>query len=360
MKHFHDNLHGLVNLDYALQKIVDTPEFQRLRFLKQLGFCFFVFPNANHTRFEHSLGVYYLANKMIHHLKRKQPELEITRSEVRCVQVAALLHDVGHGPFSHAFESVTGEKHETTTVKLVSSLLERSGYQPADIKTVTSMICPSAVSTDHKRYFLYQIVSNCETGVDVDRWDYLLRDSLNLSLGCTFDYRRLLEHTRVIGGKLCYHEKTVTEVREMLKMRRLLFEKVYLHKTVVGLELMFQTIAKTFLKQLPTVETSCLDDSLLQQMRFSQDPTVSNTAERFFRRELCRCVYEHKHVTESEYVVLRVLEKIISSNLSHLSCRFTGGNKLPLKIPTYSPQRKETVNFELVQGNSLSFRIYLC
>jgi HD superfamily phosphohydrolase len=115
----HCEIHGQIELPLALFSLIDTPLFQRLRNLKQCGLVYYVFPGTSHNRFEHSIGVAHLAGLMITHLQKQQPELQITPREVLCVQVAGLLHDIGHGPFSHTFEKVAkGFRHEQQTLRL--------------------------------------------------------------------------------------------------------------------------------------------------------------------------------------------------------------------------------------------------
>nr|XP_045726786.2 deoxynucleoside triphosphate triphosphohydrolase SAMHD1-like [Mirounga angustirostris] len=99
-----DPIHGHIELHPLLIRIIDTPQFQRLRYIKQLGGSYYIFPGASHNRFEHSLGVGYLAGCLVRALREKQPELQISARDVLCVQIAGLCHDLGHGPFSHMFD----------------------------------------------------------------------------------------------------------------------------------------------------------------------------------------------------------------------------------------------------------------
>nr|XP_060480201.1 deoxynucleoside triphosphate triphosphohydrolase SAMHD1 [Panthera onca] len=104
MKVINDPIHGHIELHPLLIRIIDTPQFQRLRYIKQLGGSYYIFPGASHNRFEHSLGVGYLAGCLVRALREKQPELQISERDVLCVQIAGLCHDLGHGPFSHMFD----------------------------------------------------------------------------------------------------------------------------------------------------------------------------------------------------------------------------------------------------------------
>jgi deoxynucleoside triphosphate triphosphohydrolase SAMHD1 len=129
-KIFNDPIHHSIQLDDLTVKIMDTPQFQRLGKLKQLGTCSYVFRGATHTRFEHSIGVSYLAEKFAKHLQDSQPELGITKSDILCVNIAGLCHDLGHGPFSHVYDGVFLSlmnkrwRHEEGSVNMLRYLLQ--------------------------------------------------------------------------------------------------------------------------------------------------------------------------------------------------------------------------------------------
>ena len=115
-------IHGIIGITPLMKKIIDTPEFKRLHGLRQLGAAYLVYPSANHTRFEHSIGVAHLAGIMIKHLQQNQPELEITDRTIELVQIAGLVHDIGHGPFSHMYDEIMEHyglpEHEERGIKI--------------------------------------------------------------------------------------------------------------------------------------------------------------------------------------------------------------------------------------------------
>ncbi|XP_065817197.1 deoxynucleoside triphosphate triphosphohydrolase SAMHD1-like [Labrus bergylta] len=141
-KVFNDPIHGSMDLHPLLIKIIDTPQFQRLRFIKQLGGVYFVYPGASHNRFEHSIGVGYLAGKLAEALRSRQPELNITERDVLCVQIAGLCHDLGHGPFSHLYDGLflpkalekkrklKKWKHERGSRLMLDHLVEQNNFKP--------------------------------------------------------------------------------------------------------------------------------------------------------------------------------------------------------------------------------------
>ncbi|XP_026189182.1 deoxynucleoside triphosphate triphosphohydrolase SAMHD1-like [Mastacembelus armatus] len=277
-KVFNDPIHGHIELHPLLIKIIDTPQFQRLRNIKQLGGAYFVYPGASHNRFEHSLGVAYLAGELVDALSRRQPELQISPSDILCVQFAGLCHDLGHGPFSHLFDGKfipkarpgVNWKHEDATVKMLDHLVERNNLReameqyglelPRDLDFIKEMIHPKALTKEtpwpHKgrgqeKSFLYEIVSNSTNGIDVDKFDYFARDSHHLGIQNNFDHRRFLKFARVceVDGEkqkhICSRDKEEWNLIDMFNTRTGLHRRAYQHTVTKIIEIM---ISDAFLK----------------------------------------------------------------------------------------------------------------
>ncbi|KAL1318158.1 hypothetical protein AAHE18_15G186100 [Arachis hypogaea] len=234
-------------------KFIDTEQFQRLRELKQLGLANMVYPGAVHSRFEHSLGVYWLAGQSIEMLKNFQGlELGINRFDMQTVKLAGLLHDIGHGPFSHLFEreflpKVTNGSHwshEQMSVNMVDYIVNEHhiDVDPEMIKRVKEMILASSEFTlprsSTEKGFLYDIVANGRNGIDVDKFDYIARDCRACGLGCNFEFQRLLETMRVLDDEICYRAKEYLSIHKLFSTRADLYRTVYTHPKVKAIELM--------------------------------------------------------------------------------------------------------------------------
>lgn len=253
-KHVHDNVHGNIYLDPLSLKFIDTEQFQRLRDLKQLGLANMVYPGAVHSRFEHSLGVYWLAGNAVERLKAHQgSELDIDDSDIQTVKLAGLLHDVGHGPFSHLFEreflpkviSGCNWSHEEMSLTLIDYMVDEHNIDidSGRLKKVKEMIVASSeyapVKTSKEKLFLYDIVANGRNGIDVDKFDYIVRDSRACGLGCNFQFERLLDTMQVIDNEICYRAKEYLTVYKLFSTRADLHRTVYTHAKVKATELMF-------------------------------------------------------------------------------------------------------------------------
>ena len=235
-------IHGFIRVtDPLIWYLIQTPEFQRLRRIKQLGGTHIVYPTAEHSRFSHSLGVYFIARRMTDILQ-KQGTL-FTESERLLILCAALLHDVGHGPFSHSFETVLGIDHEDFTRRIltektaINELLEQ--YEPGFSQKVSQVI--------EKTYPNALIVSLISSQLDADRLDYLLRDSYFTGTPYgEIDLDRILRTIRVSNGKMVFKHSGMHALEDYLFSRYQMYWQVYLHDC----SLSFNSLIKSLLLRI--------------------------------------------------------------------------------------------------------------
>lgn len=322
---FNDPIHGNITMGGICLRIIDTHEFQRLRDLKQLGTCDYVYSGATHTRFVHSIGVAYYAEKFVQTLQQNQPMLQITDKDILCVKIAGLCHDLGHGPFSHVFDGVfmtrmhpDGKKsrHEDWSINIFNYLLQKNNIVLEDygLTSQDKLFIEEIIrGTDEKdrqgrsydKFYLYDIVNNGRSGLDVDKLDYFQRDIRYTNVNTNYNnFQRLLEFGRVLHAEpivpkqhqhrvlinhhhlltssssqqslsllynnseqsllnnpfdsplndgnidlpehymICYPEKMIGEILQLFTLRYQLHQKVYTHKSVKKVEYMVRIINK--------------------------------------------------------------------------------------------------------------------
>ncbi len=234
-KILNDPVHGFINIPSGLLfDIVEHKYFQRLRRITQLGLTNFVYPGANHTRFQHALGATYLMSVAIDVIRTKGHE--ITETEAEAVLAAILLHDIGHGPFSHTLENsiVKNISHET-----ISDIIIEKLNIEFDNKLSTAL---KIFKNKYHKKFLHQLVSG---QLDVDRLDYLKRDSFftGVSEGVVGS-DRIIKMLNVVDDKLVVEAKGIYSIEKFLIARRLMYWQVYLHKTVLSAEQLLVRILK--------------------------------------------------------------------------------------------------------------------
>jgi uncharacterized protein len=234
-KIINDPVYGFITIDDELVfKIIAHPYYQRLRRIQQMAMAHLVYPGAVHTRLHHSLGAYHLMCMALQELTRKG--IEITAEEQQAAKIAILLHDVGHGPYSHALEQVLAEgvHHEKISLLIIEELNKKFEGK--------LQIALEIFNGSYHKKFLHQLVSG---QLDVDRMDYLTRDSFFTGvIEGSVAYDRILKMITVYNGELMVEEKGIYSIEKFLIARRLMYRQVYLHKTVVSAEQMLQRIIK--------------------------------------------------------------------------------------------------------------------
>jgi len=327
-KIINDPVYGFITIDDELiLKIIAHPYYQRLRRIHQMAMALLVYPGAVHTRLHHSLGAYHLMRNALHELKNKG--VEITQAEEQGAKIAILLHDIGHGPFSHALENVLLEKmhHEAISLMLMKELNKQFDGQ--------LQMALDIFTNEYPKKFLHQLVSG---QLDVDRMDYLTRDSFfsGVSEG-VIGYDRILKMLTVHNGELMVEEKGIYSIEKFLVSRRLMYWQVYLHKTVVCAEQMLVRIIKRAkhtkaLTQMPlnqfinepvssvSLEQFCtLDDydvmAAIKGWCNHEDKILSFLSKSILNRELLKVKYYAEPI-EKKWVEEKTIEAMQKMNIS--------------------------------------------
>ena len=234
-KIFNDPIYGFVSIPDELHfDIIEHPYFQRLRRIKQVSMTNLVYPGANHTRFAHSLGTMHLMRRAIQLLRDKG--YQITKEELEAASLAILLHDSGHGPFSHTLENsiVQGVSHEELSLMVMQKFNEIHGGRLG--------MAIEMFKGEYRKGFLTKLISS---QLDVDRIDYLKRDSFFTGVAeGSVNAERLLEMVEVVDNELAIEAKGIYSVESFIVARRIMYWQVYMHKAVLSAEYMLRNILK--------------------------------------------------------------------------------------------------------------------
>lgn len=312
---YRDSVHNIirVNTDTGEGKLVvsliDTPEFQRLRRIRQLGLAYFAYQSAEHSRFTHSLGAFHLAGRMIAKLRLKY---DISDEVQTTVRVAALLHDIGHGPFSHVIESILGFHHEEFTIQAVLSAETQIGRLLAAYSPDLQQNVAKIIRGDFKPHALGHLVSS---QLDVDRMDYLLRDSLMTGAKYgIYDLEWIIKSIEINekDDHLYISATGIYAVEDYLQARYYMYRQVYFHRTLRSAEAVLRVLLKRALhlykdgdawhesespmqkilagEKLNLKEHLALDDTdvmfSIKRWQHSDDKILSDLASRFLDRRL--------------------------------------------------------------------------
>lgn len=307
-KIINDPVYGFITIDHPLLfSIIGHPWYQRLRRIHQMALAQLVYPGAVHTRLHHSLGAYHLMCQAVSELKNK--ETEITPEEEIAVKAAILLHDIGHGPFSHALEHVVvpDAGHEQLGLKIMHALNEQlQGKLDLTISIFTG---------NYHKPFLHQLISG---QLDVDRMDYLTRDSFytGVSEG-VIGYDRILKMLAVQDNQLMVEEKGIYSVEKFLIARRQMYWQVYLHKAVLAAEKM---LVKIIERARETGAISCsppLNRFLFQSYETSDTAGLLNEFCQLDDYDVISAVKQWTHHTDK--VLSTLCSSLLQRNL--LKCR---------------------------------------
>ena len=293
-KQFNDCIYDSVMLSKFAVHIINTKEFQRLRNLRQLGSCYYIYQNAVHTRFEHSIGTYHLSkiltNRLAQHTSRVSMDMYLREipqlksyisdnySDNMCefdiylrelVNVAALCHDIGHGAFSHIFDDVFVKNteymnHENAVHEKRSGLILQHIIKSNPV--LAANICDDHIEllkliidpTDDCKGFIFQIVSNNINSLDVDKFDYITRDTKTLGIESSFNYKRLVNNALVIDNNIAYPEQCRYDIYNLFQTRHHMHQRVYAHKGVIAAQLMISDIMLG-VDPIINIKTSILD-----------------------------------------------------------------------------------------------------
>lgn len=292
-KTIRDSIHGNVALDGLALELMALPEIQRLHGIRQLGFTYLVYPGANHTRMEHSLGTYHVAKRMANSVGLEKSDKEI-------LAAAAFLHDIGHGPFSHTLEYLvherTGRDHMEITREMIAGkrrLADSGGGEGVrDVLDSHGIDAGDVVSIlDGRSGYLSEMVHG---PIDADQIDYLLRDAhyTGVAYG-VIDFDRLMQTVRIHDGHVVVEKKGISAIESMLVARSLMYSAVYLHKTVRIAELMLMRAVK---RAEPFDFSQMVDGELVEHLKgmgdFQRDIALRLKYRRLFKRAYVRSLSE--------------------------------------------------------------------
>ncbi len=390
-----DPIYGFIAIESGIIfELLEHPFFQRLRRISQMGLSYLVYPGARHSRFEHALGAMHLMNKVVAVLRKKG--IDISDKEKEALSIAILLHDIGHGPFSHALEEslLLNTHHETLSLAYMELLNNQFDGQLSLAIDIYNGKCP--------RKFMGQLVAS---QLDIDRLDYLKRDSFYT--GATegnINTQRIVEMFNVVDDELVIEEKGLFSVEKFILARRLMYWQVYLHKTGVAAELLLanmmeyvrsmviagkiKEIPKELLYFFSRQDNTTIDHALLE--RFSRlddidilaclkkwqdhpDQILSSYASRIINRRLMKVKFQDDPFTDKQ--IEKRKDKLIRQGYSKayadlfvfsgsISTRPYSLEKPPIKILLKSGQVKPLEVFsDLFKGGAfttLESKSYLC
>jgi HD superfamily phosphohydrolase len=355
MKSIIDPVHQFISIpEGIINDLVDHPYVQRLRRISQLGMTHFVYPGATHSRFHHVLGALHLMKRAIDNLRIKG--ISISDEEEEATLIAILLHDIGHGPMSHALEfEILDQHHESITLKYMDELnLQFKGKLDLSIEIFTGK---------YNRKFFKQLVSS---QIDMDRMDYLVRDSYYTGVAeGIIGIERILLMLNVVDDLLVVEENGLLSIERFLLARRLMYMQVYLHKTVISAESMMKLFVKYFKKNIGLSPKSQKESPLKAFIINTQNKTdiTSEILEKFASLDDSDILQSLKESVDQDNFALSFLSKSLL-NRDLFRCHLTNEpinsdrlSNLRLKIASSLNLEKDSVDITDFYGKT-SIRSY--
>lgn len=350
----YDKIHGDIFISELAKKIVDTRLFQRLRRIHQTGCMYIVFPNATHNRFEHSVGTYHLAKKMVTNIKDNQPELKITERLIELVGIAGLCHDLGHLMYSHLFDHLFLSKlenkekfgklidHEYRSIFYLKYLIKKNNIplDNDDLSVITSLIEPDIENYDDwkEEYkvgrWIFEILSNNINGIDVDKFDYMARDTSSSGISSGFDFNRLLIFARVINDHICYPIKIKGNIFQMYELRFNLHRYIYNHKTVKAVEILLVEILKQAEKEYEISNWITDPEKILrltdEWIYFTNNEYINSLVDKIENRQLPKLVAETTYKGKNKQSIPEISNLPSAYSLIDFRAGYLSGKSNPL------------------------------
>ncbi|WP_160944880.1 HD domain-containing protein [Ligilactobacillus salivarius] len=375
-----DPIHNYIYIQHqVILDLINTREFQRLRRIRQLGVANYVFHGAEHSRFTHSVGVYEITRKICDLFQRNYPSKEkgdgLWNDDERLVALcAALLHDIGHGAYSHTFEHIFHTNHEKMTTEIITS-------SHSEVNAVLRKVAPDfpekVASVIEKSYPNPQVVQIISSQIDADRMDYLLRDSYFTGTNYgTFDLTRILRVMKPYADGISFDMSGMHAVEDYIVSRFQMYQQVYFHPVSRSIEVILSHLLKRAKYLYKNSKTNCLgptnllfpffegdfslsdylklDDGVLNSYfslwQDSDDKILSDLADRFLNRKPFKSV----RVSEDTRYLLPTLRKLVADAGFDSEYYTATNDSFDLPYDTYSPsQNKHRTQIELMQKDGL-------
>lgn len=407
-----DLIHNHIELSPIAKTIIDTPIFQRLRYLNQLGVSYLIFPNAKHSRFEHSIGTYHLTGILLEKLIKNSNKLEINNALVEVkfireyllkhlemenndnnisfiknlnvellddylielIKIAGLIHDIGHGPFSHLFDewihslNLNNEmldslmlEHESRSILLFKEIIKDRKIKFCDeeffmhdfidenaFEFISELINPKPSTPNNN--FIFQIISNSLNGLDVDKLDYLLRDSNFLGEGEPFKLSTIISHVQVINKNMCFPKEIAYYIFQVFRSRYDLHKKYYTNSTTISIEYMIKDVLYN-LDSILKISNTIKNNDVKKFIELT-DSTILETA-KILKWDLT--TYK-KYEKQIDYIQ-KILDKL--NNREIYKCLYTETFKINENISkeqifnNFKQQNEKNINFKCLNIDNI-------